>query len=155
MLSSSKITNIMDASVKDISKRVAKIDVSVEAEDMYHEPSTPYTLFVTTSGDLQLTLSLCTDKSVLKTITENMKRGQDASDEDILIYTSEYFNILCGHIVSSINRNFLLKTDFSVPQVVEGICFRPKEDEIHHQRFYNYNCGTVKFETLNIENKNN
>ena len=115
MLPAFDISEIIDKSVKDISKRVAKIDVSKEKINLLGKLETPYTIFSAINGDYQIILSFCTDRAVLKAIAENMMHGKELNEDEVLIYTSEYFNILCGHVVSSINREFYLKSSFSVP----------------------------------------
>ncbi len=152
MLQAYDISEIIDSSVKDISKRVAKIDVFVEKGEAFGNFEKPYTIFSTTSGDYQMMLSFCTDKSVLRAIAENMTHGrQPLDEEEVLVYTSEYFNILCGHVISAINKEFYLKTYFSVPTVIkgDGICC-PDSHFVQYQKLYNYYYGSAKIEALQL-----
>ncbi|MCQ4726098.1 chemotaxis protein CheX [Anaerotignum faecicola] len=148
MLPAFDISEIIDKSVKDISKRVAKIDVSKEKINLLGKLEAPYTIFSAINGDYQIILSFCTDRAVLKAIAENMMHGKELNEDEVLIYTSEYFNILCGHVVSSINREFYLKSSFSVPKIVEGVDIPISHSHVRHQMFYDYSYGTAKIEAL-------
>lgn len=152
MLPFQVISQIVDECTLDISKRVAKIDVAIKQDDIIYEAEKPFTLYVTTSGDYNMIVSLCMDKSILETITKNMKHCSSVSDEDISICVIEYFNILCGRIISSVNKQLSLKSYFSIPQLIEGICFKPDKSCAIYERFYDFNCGIAKFETLILEN---
>lgn len=108
------------------------------------------TLIVTTKGDYCLTIAFYADIQVLRGITENMKRGAKASDTDIEIYTTEYFNILCGHVITNFNRESHTSARFSIPKMVKG-CYMesvPFEAQKRQELFYNCTYGPIKLETL-------
>lgn len=139
---------IVDSAVKDISKRVAKLNIS-NTESVKIEADDTCTLYTTTSGDYHLTIALHTDSRVLRAITENMKRSAAVSEEDIAIYPIEYFNILCGHVVTAMNNIQRTKARFDIPRIIIG----PYETIYNtpEQRWeYCYDCpyGPVKLETF-------
>lgn len=142
------ILEILDTAVKDISKRVAKLDMlNADSAEINTEGSS--SLVSTTKGDYCLTIILYTEDRVLRAITENMKRGVAADDADIPIYTTEYFNILCGHVVSTMNNRAHTAARFTIPRIVKGRCedIEP-ESELKQELFYNCSYGPVKVETF-------
>ena len=52
---------------------------------------------------------------VYKAIAEHMKQGEVENAEDMEIYLKEYFNILCGNIISKINRAINTSMRFGIP----------------------------------------
>lgn len=108
------------------------------------------TLVVTAKGDYCLTIAFYAESHVLRGITENMKRGATASDTDIEIYTTEYFNILCGHVITNVNKAAHTSARFGIPKMVKG-CYMddtPFGAQIRQELFYDCGFGPVKLETL-------
>lgn len=107
-------------------------------------------LIISTQGDYCLTIVLSAEKDILRSIASNMKHGADADDSDIAIYTAEFFNILCGQIVSAINIKNHLKARFSIPQCIKGAYLIGITEEGFYRReyFYRSDYGTVKLEIL-------
>lgn len=154
MLTGANIQQILDASVRDISKRVGKLDVIDACESAVPKLESPYTIYVTTSGDYQEVFSFSAEGKVLETIARNMMRGADINDESIRICAMEFFNILCGHTISSINKKYNTKTRFSIPQMEQGILSRQTGQDIRNQWVIQYPCGKAKFEILGLKNTN-
>lgn len=143
------ILEILDTAVKDISKKVAKLDMlNTDSAEINTEGSS--SLVTTTNGDYALTIIFYTEEPVLRAITENMKRGQAANAEDIPIYTTEYFNILCGHIITNMNKKSHTSARFGVPRMVKGQCNEETQSELHDKQelFYNCSYGPIKVKTL-------
>lgn len=139
---------ILDNAVKEVTKKVAKMDfinAGASEIDAGHSSS----LVTTAQGDYILTIIFQTSDSVLRGITQNMKRGADVNDDDIPIYAAEYFNILCGHVVSRMNRKAHTDARFGIPQVIKGGYMEGTEQGKKRQAlFYCCALGTVKVETF-------
>lgn len=149
LLICSDIPHILDSAVKDISKRVVGISMQMvpgchmEADDLY-------SLTVTTVGDYEMTLVMNAEHRTLQLMTERMKHGEEASDADIHIYMTEFYNILCGHIVSDLNRKNHSKARFGIPNIRRGFYeLSTKQGQQFSQTYY-YDCdyGTIKMEVL-------
>lgn len=139
--------DILDSAVKDITKRVAKMElINVGTSEIDADKAS--SLVTTTHGDYVLTIIFHTSDDVLKGITQNMKRGADVAESDIAIYAAEYFNILCGHIISAMNRRAHTAARFGIPKVIKGGYENSQAQGNQGQALY-YRCplGTVKVET--------
>lgn len=150
MFTEERLFEVLDSAVKDISHRVVKIDV-VNLPDGASVPSLqPCNIYTKTRGDYEMTFVLCTDYAVLKEMTRNMKRGAEASEEDVPLYMEEFLNILCGHIVSKMNKKEKLKVFFDVPCFVRG---EYRADETASDKFegsYHYDSpyGSLELKVL-------
>ena len=154
MLTGASIQQILDASVRDISKRVGHLEVIDTCESAAPKLESPYTIYVTTSGDYQELFSFSADEKVLETIARNMMRGADIDEESIRICAMEFFNILCEHTISSINKKYNTRTRFSIPRMKQGILSREAEQDVLNRRVFQYPCGKAKFEILDLKNTN-
>lgn len=138
---------ILDSAVKDITKRVAKMDFTSTgvSEILGHSSS----LVTTTQGDYILTIIFHTSDVVLMGITQNMKRGAAVEEGDIAIYAAEYFNILCGHVVSAMNQKAHTAARFAIPKVIKG-GYTDEEVQASNKNALFYCCplGMVKVETF-------
>ena len=120
MFSEERLFEILDSTVKDISHRVTNIDVVYLPENKKLSSSRPYSVYTKTKGDYEMTFALSTDYEVFKQMTRNMKRGAEAGEDEVPIYIQEFLNILCGHIVSKMNKRTNLKVFFDIPCFMEG-----------------------------------
>lgn len=115
------LSEITDRAVKDISKKVARMDMlNADAVPVEEDGADSCSLVTTAKGDYELTIVFCAGFRVMRAIAENMKRGESANEEDIAIYTKEFFNILCGHVVSALNRAIHASARFGIPQFLIG-----------------------------------
>lgn len=144
------ILEILDTAMKNISKRVAKLDMFNSAT-VEIDKDKSCSFVITTKGDYCLTIVLYAGNDVLRAITENMKRGETADESDIAVYTTEYFNILCGHVISAMNNSIHASARFGVPQMVKGRYMEddsPNSMENKQELFYKCAYGPLKVETL-------
>ena len=120
MFSGERLFDILDSAVKDISRRVVNIDVTNSSDSNEISSSRPCSVYTRTRGDYDMTFVLSTDYAVLKQMTRNMKRGAQTNEEEVPLYMQEFLNILCGHIVSKMNKRTNLKVFFDVPNFMQG-----------------------------------
>lgn len=113
------LTKITDRAIKDIARRVAGMDIW-ETDRAAIDETNARSLVTTARGDYELTIVFCTGLCVMRAIAENMKHGQRADDADIVAYTKEFFNILCGHVVSALNRSVHASARFGIPLLIKG-----------------------------------
>ena len=151
MLTGANVQQILDASVRDISKRVGNLEVLDNCENEAECLEAPYTIYVTTSGDYQEMFSFSADGKVLETIARNMMRGADIDEEGIRICAMEFFNILCGQAISSINRKYNTRTRFSIPQMEKGI---RSGRAVRNRLGFQYPCGKARFEIISMDKIN-
>lgn len=150
MFSEERLFEILDSAVKDISHRVVKLDVVNMPENSCVTALQPCNIHTKTNGDYEMTFVLCTDYQVLKEMTRNMKRGAEASEEDVPLYMQEFLNILCGHIVSKMNKRTNLKVFFDVPCFVRGEFKAKNEDQSKFSGKYCYDSpyGSLELQVL-------
>lgn len=113
-ITKSTIIELLDYSMRSISKRLVNLNL-ISADPFYKFQSDACSLIITTTGDYSYTLILHAEKSVVYGIAKTMKHNEDISKEDMVLYTTEFFNILCGFFVSHFNHALHLKGRFSVP----------------------------------------
>ncbi len=148
MMTEAEVEKILDSSVKDISRRVGKLEVIDSQKGSVGKLESPYHVFVVTTGEIQGVFSLCVDGKVMETMARNMMHGADVGEKDIEYCAMEFVNILCGQMISRINRTYNTRVRFSVPNIKRGSCADEKGKKIWNQRSYNYSCGTAKFTVL-------
>lgn len=119
MENSPTIQSIVDSVIKDITKRVASVELH-ETEYDLDQSGEHCSLCVTVQGEYKITIIYNAEQRLLRTIAEHMKRGPISDSEEIALYTKEYFNILCGHVVSLINHITHSSARFGIPQYAKG-----------------------------------
>ncbi len=150
MFSQADLSQIIDSAVKDISKRVAKTEV-IRIPYIGNLPiQEPWTFFSKTEGDYDLTVAFCTDRQVVNAMVRNMKRGSEATEEEVSAYMQEFFNILCGHIISAVNQSGCLKAYFSIPTLIQGGYEHTSDLPIRFHSKYDYDSpyGAMRLEAL-------
>lgn len=146
--------NIIDKAIKDVSNKVLGLPIqNATAQDMAKQNMQAEeirSLVISTYGDYCMTIVFSAERDILCAIARNMKHGADACDADIAIYTTEFFNILCGQIISAINMKNHVRARFGIPQVVKGAyVIGVTEDNLYRQEyFYRIDYGTIKLEII-------
>ena len=148
MIAEINVEKILDSSVRDISRRVGKLEVIDSQKGSAGELESPYTVCVVTTGEMQDVLSFCADGQVMEAMARNMMHGADVNEKDIEYCAMEFFNILCGQMISTINRTYNTRVRFSVPSIRRGNCSDDVGRKIWNQRSYSYSCGAAKFTVL-------
>lgn len=150
MFSEKRLFEVLDSAMKDISHRVGKLDVVNLPEGSGITSLQPCCVHTRTKGDYEMTFVLCTDYEVLKEMTRNMKHGVEASEDDVPLYMEEFLNILCGHIVSKMNKRTNLKVFFDIPCFVKGEYKAANEEKTKLTGKYCYDspCGSLELQVL-------
>ena len=105
------LVELIHRTVVDITRQIAKIDLRLCSQDP--DPANELcTLHTTIDGDYHTELVLHADRALLHRLTENMMEAKTTDPEDMEEYSKEFFNVLCGHIVSEIFRRTKLPARF-------------------------------------------
>lgn len=147
------LVSILDTAVKDISTKVAKLNISKTIPCPIDSSSTA-SLSITTSGDYRLTIIFHADMQLFRIIAKNMKRKELTDDTDLEIYVTEFFNVLCGHVVSMINNHINRSARFGIPSFYKGFYeLQSPDNQDYHQTIY-YRCdyGVIEIETYGYVN---
>lgn len=147
MLTEQNLLEITDTAVKDISQRVAKLDMQrTEIADIDSTDSS--SLVIVADGHYPLTLVLYAGKRVLRAIGEHMKREEIVDDDEISIYTTEFFNILCGHVITMLNNRSHTETRFGIPHMQNGLYSLLPPNRLMQKLFYHSCYGSVVIYTF-------
>lgn len=140
---------IVDSTFKDITKKVAKLEMS-NIDFATFDNETSKSLVINTFGDYKITIVFYTGVDVMRAITENMKRGKKADDSEINIYTKEYFNIFCGRVITTMNNITKMSVKFSVPNFIDGLYSddAAQNDLNLKELYYSSDYGPVKIQVI-------
>lgn len=92
---------VIDEAAVDITKRMAGVELKPGKRKSLEDTGV---IRIRTTGTYDLSLSYVASASVFQAIADSMKRAPAVDMEDVSVYVKEYFNILCGRIISRINR---------------------------------------------------
>lgn len=67
-------------------------------------------------------LSLCAERSLFTRLARGMMQEEEVSAQDVEDFTKEYFNVLCGRIVSLMYPETKVAARFELPAFCEGRC---------------------------------
>ncbi|MCI8501076.1 MAG: chemotaxis protein CheX [Oscillospiraceae bacterium] len=65
-------------------------------------------------------LSLCAETGLFARLTQGMMRGGTVTPQDIEDFSKEYFNVLCGRIVSRLYQETKVPYRFGIPTFYRG-----------------------------------
>ncbi len=140
-----RICQIIDANVLEITRKITGIILT--ASQPMKVPNTQ-TLYLCAKGSYQLDLYLHADKDSLKHIACTMKHDS-VTEEEIPLYTTEFFNILAGKIISTINQLYKQSARFR-PPVFSNVELHPSgepgESLILHYQYSNDCIGNLSIE---------
>ncbi len=127
--------SLVDKVLKDLFVRISHMNLQrcpkydVGAKDM----CTVYTRFY---GGYKGWIALCAERSLMKRIVEQMMEGPVTDSAEIAEGVEEFFNIFCGHFVSSVFAKTELAARFHTPCFIEGGHRLEKADEKMIVRHY-------------------
>lgn len=78
-----------------------------------------YTGVIHTRGPFEAGISCCMEESLYQAVLNGMTNGKEVSSRETVLYTTEYFNIVCGNAISRINNKIKAPSRLHVPLVVE------------------------------------
>ena len=96
-----RLTEIFDQVVRDITRREAGICLAPGEAEPSGEVFTVYAVF---ERGFDTCLSMSAEAAMFVRLSRGMMQREDVTDRDVEDFTKEYFNVLCGHIVSRLFR---------------------------------------------------
>lgn len=147
MLTERNLLEITDHVVKDISRRVAHLEIQ-NVDVVSIDTADSSSLIINTDGNYPLTMVLHAGSRVLRGITQHMKHGEAFDDDEVCVYTTEFFNILCGHVITEVNNRSHTVTRFGIPKVVKGAYSLLPPARKMGSLFYTSNYGPVIVQTF-------
>lgn len=141
----SDIYDIADEKTKHIFERVGGMTLKSTEADV--KPAKNACSFsVKTTGDYCMNIVLHAEYEIFRSVAVNMKRGGVVKDSDINIYITEFFNILCGHIISAINKKYTCSARFGIPDMVKGYYQGGNSGKLQHRKKLTYLCSNAAIE---------
>lgn len=122
-----RLTEIFDQLVREVTRREAGISLAPGTDEPTGEFFTVYTVF---ERGFNTCLSLSADASMFVRLTQSMMQKEDVTRQDVEDFAKEYFNVLCGHIVSRLFRETRIPARFSPPAFRSG--WYVPEDRLRH-----------------------
>ena len=122
-----RLAEIFAQVVRDITRREAGICLAPGEAEPSGEIYTVYAVFERGFGTC---LSMSAEAAMFVRLTRGMMQREDVTDRDVEDFTKEYFNVLCGHIVSRLFRETRVPARFSPPVFRRGR-YVP-EDHLRH-----------------------
>ena len=122
-----RLTEIFDQVVRDITRREAGICLAPGEAEPSGEVFTVYAVF---ERGFDTCLSMSAEAAMFVRLTRGMMQREDVTDRDVEDFTKEYFNVLCGHIVSRLFRETRGPARFRPPVFRRGR-YVP-EDHLRH-----------------------
>lgn len=122
-----RLAEIFDEIIRDITQREAGICLHAQASPPEGELCT---VFATFEHGYHTSLSLCAEMSIFRRLTQHMMEMEEVSPQDVEDFAKEYFNVLCGHIVSRLFQLTKVPARFGVPSFYHGR-YVP-EDQLKH-----------------------
>ena len=111
------LRSIVDQTVVHVTDKVAGILLrpSPDSRCLPDQGWAAISIAITGMEDGPFTLYYRAEPHVFRAIAEKMKRRPVDDEQDMAVYLKEYFNILCGHIISRINRETKSSMRFGIP----------------------------------------
>lgn len=108
-------------------------------------------LVLKTSGDYEALLILSAEDTVFREIARRMKRADKLTQEDITVYTTEYYNMLCGFLISHLNHTLGLKSRFGIAQLMKECYIRNTYTKDGYIKLF-YECpyGKLEFQSIGL-----
>lgn len=136
------INSQMQKSLRDIGVSEVKCKSRSEFKDM-----DLCTVYTTTNGAYEIRLVFCAERTFLSLIAESMLGEPVTDQEDIKECAMEFFNVVCGHIVTAIFKETRSPARFHCPCFEEGYYLPGREgtDEMLVYCYLSIQNGTAVF----------
>lgn len=116
MWSNQHLHDIVNETVVSVTKKLADLELSPCLEENEGERGwAVLRINITGLGDDDFAFFFRAKPRIYYAIAERMKRAPIEDVNDLEIYVKEYFNILCGNIISRINRDQKTSMRFGIP----------------------------------------
>ena len=96
-LTDSQIQELWDKVIQDITEHISNVQLYKQESALLGET---YTVQTTFEGGYNATLFLCADTALFTRLAQCVLQSETVSQQDVEDFAKEYFNIICGQIVS-------------------------------------------------------
>lgn len=136
---------LIDEIMKQIVWDVAKIHLQPCKNPGMPNQDDLCTIYTTFNGAYDAHFTFCATHSLMKRIAENMLEEPVTDTEEIIEYSKELVNILCGHIAASIFHTTKAPARFHSPCFAEGLHLPPDQrtDTLIRNCYTNGNSETA------------
>lgn len=148
-LSKADMLQLLERAFMEITQKVAGFQVNPTVT-MKVDVANCQSLLLRTSGDYTATLVLKAEDHIFYEIACSMKRNREITQDDLAVYTTEYFNMLCGYLVSHLNHRTGMKARFGIARLVkeEGVSGLFEGEAV--QLFYECPYGQMVFQSIDL-----
>lgn len=116
-ISRERLAEIFDQVIREITQQEAGIILQSSDLELNGELCTVYTAF---ERGYHTSLSLCAEMSMFVRLTKGMLQEEKVTLQEVELFTKEYFNVLCGHIVSQLYQITKVPARFRIPAFYQG-----------------------------------
>ena len=110
---------IANNSMKRVARLLTRLDIQ-NAKEISFEGKTSTLMAAANINSCPFTVALRTSNRVLMAISSAMKRSIPLDENEMHEYALEFFNILCGNILSTVNDTFHISMNFAIPTRIDG-----------------------------------
>lgn len=114
-----EVFEIADTAFKRVAKLVAKLSIEETGKISFDSETSSLVATTVMDGDL-ITMVLCASNRVLRAITSSMKHHLPLVSGDMEAYTAEFFNMICGNIITIVNDTFNISVGLAIPSFQKG-----------------------------------
>lgn len=128
---------LLDDVIVSMTKRMAGIDMERTSASCLPDEGEVSAVITEITGTDGFTLVYHADNALLLEIAQKMKRRPVEDADEVGEYTREYFNIICGHMISQLNRREKSSLRFSMPRYLPSPFDKTEKDQnafvLHYQ----------------------
>lgn len=121
-----ELHQLLDRSIQDTTHCFGGIQLVAECTTLSEDTCTVHTLL---EGGHRAAILLHADTPLLVRMARNILGSDIVTPRDIQDVATEYFNVLCGRIVSGLFRAAHISSRFHVPRFEPG-CYQPEEEPV-------------------------
>lgn len=116
-MSQKRLAQVFDEVVREVTERASGIRLLESGTKLAGELCTVYTSF---QRGYRTGVSLCAERSLFTRLTQRMMQTEEVSPQEVEEFSREYFNALCGRIVSQMYPETKIPARFDRPSFHEG-----------------------------------
>lgn len=133
-----EVQNVLDSVMRDITNRVANIQLCKKDSVLSNNICTVHTVF---EGNYHASLTLCADTSLFIRLTKNVMQEEKVAQQDIEDFSKEYFNVICGQVVAHLFEDTHLSSRFQIPTFYVGQHLPDGQNDSRLVLRYTSNCN--------------
>lgn len=125
-LTENEVLNILDCVMRNITNRVVNIQLCKQAMRFSGDTCTVHTKL---TGGYDATLILYADTNLMTRLTQQCVQEEKVDPRDVEDFVREYFNVICGQVVSKLFQTTRVPSRFHIPCFCAGK-YIPEQDEV-------------------------